>query len=69
MKRNNPEKQRCPNLILTADWHLREDQPVCRTDDFWKAQWAKIDFINDLAEHEGCRRCLRRRQVATAQGY
>ena len=54
MKRNNPEKQRCPNLILTADWHLREDQPVCRTDDFWKAQWAKIDFINDLAEHEGC---------------
>jgi putative phosphoesterase len=33
------------DLILTADWHLREDTPVCRTDDFWKAQWDKIDEI------------------------
>ena len=35
--------------ILTADWHLREDQPTCRTDDFQKAQWSKVDFVLELA--------------------
>jgi hypothetical protein len=39
---------RTPDLILTSDLHLREDTPICRTDDFWKAQWKKIDFINNL---------------------
>lgn len=28
--------------ILTADWHLRADTPLCRTDDFQTAQWAKV---------------------------
>lgn len=32
-------------FILTADWHLREDQPTCRTDDFQAAQWEKVRFV------------------------
>lgn len=39
--------------ILTADWHLREDQPPCRTDDFQSAQWEKVRYVLDLAkEHK-----------------
>jgi DNA repair exonuclease SbcCD nuclease subunit len=34
--------------ILCSDFHLREDTPICRTDDFWKAQWKKVQFIKDL---------------------
>jgi DNA repair exonuclease SbcCD nuclease subunit len=40
--------------ILTADWHLREDKPICRTDDFWTTQWKKVDFIRNLQETCGC---------------
>jgi len=40
--------------IFTGDWHGREDQPICRTDDFQKAQWAKISFINDLQRKYNC---------------
>lgn len=36
-------------LILTADWHLRDDTPRCRTDDFQKAQWEKVDKIYQMA--------------------
>lgn len=43
-----------PDLILTADWHLREDLPVCRTDNFWKAQWRKVDFVRQLQQEHGC---------------
>ena len=39
-----------PTAILTGDWHLREDTPKCRTDDFWKAQWKKVEFISKLQE-------------------
>jgi len=42
------------DAILTADWHLREDVPVCRTDDYWVAQEKKVDFIFDLAAEHGC---------------
>jgi len=49
-KRPNPN----PTLILTADWHLREINPVCRTDNFWDAQWKKIGFIRELQEKYGC---------------
>ena len=38
-----------PTLILTADWHLREDTPTCRTDDFQSAQWEKVRFVMDLS--------------------
>lgn len=44
-----------PIAILTADWHLREDTPTCRTDDFWKAQWNKVGQIKSLAEKHNCK--------------
>ena len=34
-----------PDLILTADLHLRSTIPICRKDDFLKEQERKIDFI------------------------
>jgi len=34
--------------ILTSDWHLREDQPICRTDNFWYTQWKKVQFVSDI---------------------
>ncbi len=34
-----------PIAILTADWHLRDSTPVCRTDDFEAEQWRKVDWI------------------------
>jgi len=43
-----------PDAILTSDWHLREDQPVCRTDDFESAQWRKIDTIHHLQQVYDC---------------
>lgn len=42
------------DLLLTADWHLRDDQPECRTDDFWSAQEKKVKFITQLAEKHNC---------------
>ena len=42
-----------PTAILTSDWHLRDSQPPCRTDDFEATQWRKVDFISSLAnEHD-----------------
>ena len=41
-------------MILTSDWNLREDQPICRTDDFWKAQWNKVIEISKLQEKYNC---------------
>lgn len=32
-------------LLFTADLHLRDTQPKCRTDDFETAQWKKFHFI------------------------
>lgn len=42
------------DLILTADWHLREDKPSCRTDDFEKAQWNKVGQIMKLQNQLDC---------------
>jgi len=36
-------------LLLTSDWHVRDDTPVCRTDDFWKVQWSKINWLIEQA--------------------
>lgn len=52
MKRRN--KIETPDLILTSDWHLREDTPICRTDDFWDAQWDKVEQIMGLQEGYNC---------------
>jgi DNA repair exonuclease SbcCD nuclease subunit len=54
MKRTKPTQDKKPTAILTADWHLREDQPVCRTDNFWEVQWKKLNFIKDLARINNC---------------
>lgn len=43
-----------PDAILTSDWHLREDTPICRTDDFWTAQWEKVDWIANLQRKYHC---------------
>ncbi len=43
-----------PDAILTSDWHLREDQPTCRTDNYWEAQWEKVDFIVDVQRQYDC---------------
>ncbi len=42
------------DAILTADWHLRVDTPLCRTDDFFTAMERKIDFILDLSKEHDC---------------
>lgn len=46
--------KRKPNAILTGDWHLREDQPVCRTDNFPETQWKVVDFIANLQRKYKC---------------
>jgi DNA repair exonuclease SbcCD nuclease subunit len=38
-----------PIAILTADWHIRESVPTCRTDNFYKTQKKKLSFIAELA--------------------
>jgi len=43
-----------PDLILTSDWHLRESTPVSRIDDFWEAQWRKVDFVSFLQKEYDC---------------
>jgi DNA repair exonuclease SbcCD nuclease subunit len=52
MERSKPNKQ--PSALLTSDWHLREDQPVCRTDSYWDTMWKKVDFIKDLQKRYDC---------------
>jgi DNA repair exonuclease SbcCD nuclease subunit len=39
---------RIPSAILTSDWHLREDTPICYTGDYQKEQWNSVDFISEL---------------------
>lgn len=45
---------RIPSGILTSDWHVREDTPVCFTGDFLNEQWTAIQFINDLQKKYDC---------------
>lgn len=51
MKRKNKET---PTAILSADWHIRGDRPVCRTDNYMNAQEKKITFIQELAYKHSC---------------
>lgn len=53
MKRTK-KKTEPVHAILTADWHLREDIPVCRTDDFTDAQWAKVEEVRLLQKKYDC---------------
>ena len=43
-----------PSLILCSDFHIREDQPICRTDNFFETQWKKIDFIASIQLKYNC---------------
>lgn len=39
-------KNKCPDAILTSDWHLRETNPKCRIDkDWFLTMKSKMDFI------------------------
>ena len=42
------------SAIVCGDFHLRDDQPVCRTDDFQTAQWAKVEQIRQLQITHSC---------------
>jgi len=46
-------KKKQPDLILTSDWHIREDAPICRTD-FQKEQWEAVDFVANLQCKHNC---------------
>lgn len=39
-----------PSAVLTADYHLRSDQPLCRGDDFITAMITISNFIRQLCE-------------------
>jgi len=43
------------DAIICGDLHIREDQPICRTDDYWAAQWKKMDFIAELQYKYNCK--------------
>jgi DNA repair exonuclease SbcCD nuclease subunit len=47
-------KKKKADLILCADLHIREDQPICRTDDYELAQDRKIDFLLKLQDKHNC---------------
>lgn len=42
------------DLILTSDWHLRDDTPSCRTDNFEEAQWLKVTQVAQLQKDYAC---------------
>ncbi len=47
-------KAKPPSAILTGDWHIRGDIPVCRTDDYLKTQKKKIETILSLSKKYEC---------------
>ena len=54
MRQRNKIDIRNPDAILTADWHLRDDRPIARTDDYWSAQELKVAFVSGLQQKHGC---------------
>ncbi len=51
MKRTKVNKA---DAILTADYHLREDNPICRIDYFLDTQIQKMKFIQQLQVKHNC---------------
>lgn len=41
------------SAILTSDLHLREDTPVCRTEDFQRTLQRKLDWLSELQQSHG----------------
>lgn len=54
MKRTKESRIKQPTAILTGDWHLRENTPICRTDNFQEAQWRKVRWIAELQARYAC---------------
>lgn len=54
MERTTKSKIKQPDLLITGDWHLREETPICRTDNYWGTQWKKVDFISGLQKKYNC---------------
>lgn len=51
----NRDADRQADLIITGDWHLMENNPVCRTDDFAETtQWKKVDWVSNLQKQFNC---------------
>lgn len=50
MKISRKQNKGKPTAILSADWHLRADVPVCRTDDYISTMQNKVNFIINLAK-------------------
>ena len=42
------------SAILCSDIHLREDTPICRTDDYMAAQWRKIFYVAEQQRTYNC---------------
>lgn len=51
-KRINQTKR--ASAILSADWHIRPDIPIGRTDDYFAAMERKVDFILALSKQYNC---------------
>lgn len=45
-------------LLLTGDWQVRDDVPLCRTDDYFAAMQRKMEWIVDRALCEGVQAVL-----------
>jgi len=43
-----------PTCILSSDWHIRGDRPICRTDDYMEAQKKKITYVLNLSNEYNC---------------
>jgi len=42
------------DAILSADWHIRDTIPECRSDDFLTAQYDKFEFLSELQILHNC---------------
>ncbi len=54
MERTKRKQSKRADLIITADFHLRESTPICRTDDFFAAQTRKLIFLSRLQKEHNC---------------
>ena len=41
-------------VIICADLHIRDDQPICRTDDFLAVQTRKLKWLSELQRKHNC---------------
>jgi DNA repair exonuclease SbcCD nuclease subunit len=53
MKRTSPTKRANVQAILTSDLHLREDTPVCRTDEVLTTLERKLSWLKELQQKCG----------------